>query len=450
MDQREDFNRLLADCRKGKVDKIIVKSISRFARNTRDCLATLRELTALGVTVYFEKENIDTNALTTEFMVSVYGALAQEESISIGKNQRISYQRRMERGEFITCFAPLGYRLIDGKNLEIVEEEAKIVRWIFKQYLTGYNSQQIASELAQRGIQSVSGKDHWNEKTIRKILKNEKYVGDSLCQKTYTTNAFPFVRQYNHGQMVQYYVENTHPAIVTKETFEKVQALRQRRGRPGDSRKIEYPLTSKMFCGNCGTLFTRRVTKSGLVSWVCRRHDDHSADCPIGRIPEKEIYTAFVRMYNKLKKNEGIVLKPALAQLDDLNAALQQGNPAMLEVNKAIADASEQSYKITILQTKGLLDADACSAKLQSIHAKITELRRERRRLLQNEDLEDIMEALRRTADTVRAGPERLDGLDENLFADLVEKIIVESQTNIRFRLCGGIELREQLREVSR
>ena len=143
----------------------------------------------------------------------------------------------------------------------------------------------------------------------------------------------------------------------------------------------------------------------------------------MGRIPETEIYSAFVRMYNRLKCNEDIVLKPALAQLADLNAALQQDNPAMLAVNKAIADASEQSYKVTILQTRGLLDADACTAKLQAIHAQITELRRERRRLLQNEDLEDVMEALRQTA---------------------------ESQTRIRFRLHGGIELTECLREVTR
>lgn len=131
MDKREDFNRLMADCRKGKIDKIVVKSISRFARNTRDCLATLRELSSLGVTVKFEKENIDTGTLTSELMVSVSASLAQEESISISKNQRMSYQRRMERGEFITCSAPFGYQIVDGKNLTIVEDQAKIVKWIF-------------------------------------------------------------------------------------------------------------------------------------------------------------------------------------------------------------------------------------------------------------------------------------------------------------------------------
>ena len=138
IDKREDLNRLLSDCRKGKIDKVLVKSISRFARNTRDCLASLRELSRLGVSVQFEKENIDTGTLTTELMVSVSGSLAQQESVSISQNQRMSYQRRMERGEFITCTAPFGYRMPNGKNLAIEETEAKVVQWIFQSYLDGH------------------------------------------------------------------------------------------------------------------------------------------------------------------------------------------------------------------------------------------------------------------------------------------------------------------------
>ena len=148
-------------------------------------------------------------------------------------------------------------------------------------------------------------------------------------------------------------------------------------------------------------------------------------------------------MYHKLTLNEAIILKPALVQLDDLNTALQRSNPAMLAVNKAIADASEQSYKVTTLQTRGLLDADTCSAKLRDINAKLTELRRERRRLLQNEDLEDTMDALSQTADIIQTGPVCLEEFDRAMFADLVEKIIAESQTRIRFRLHGGIEVTE-------
>lgn len=167
-------------------------------------------------------------------------------------------------------------------------------------------------------------------------------------------------------------------------------------------------------------------------------------------MPESEIYAAFVRMYNKLKLHEGIILKPALAQFQDLNNALQRGNSAILEINKAIATASEQSYKVSTLQSKGLLDAAACSAKLLDIEAKLTELRRERRRLLKNEDIEEVMDTLRQTADLIHNGPNRLDGFDEVLFADLVEKITAESQMRIRFHLYGGIELTERLREVGR
>lgn len=217
MDKREDFKRLMADCRKGKIDKIVVKSISRFARNTRDCLATLRELSSLGVTVKFEKENIDTGTLTSELMVSVSASLAQEESISISKNQRMSYQRRMERGEFITCSAPFGYQIVDGKNLAIVEDQAEIVKWIFAAYLKGYSSEWIARELSKNGPAPLHGGQKWHQQTIRKILTNEKYIGDALCQKTYTTNTFPYRRKDNHGEADQYYVEHTHPAIICYE-----------------------------------------------------------------------------------------------------------------------------------------------------------------------------------------------------------------------------------------
>ena len=449
MEQREDFNRMMADCRKGRIDKVLVKSVSRFARNTKDCLAALRELMSLGVAVYFEKENINTETLTTELMVSVSGALAQQESISTSQNQRISYKRRMERGEFITCCAPLGYRIVGGKNLGIVEDEAKTVRWIFQQYLTGQSADRIAEKLNQEQIPAPGG-GIWHHQTVTKIISNEKYIGDSLCQKTYTTSTFPYERRPNKGNADQYYTEHSHPAIIERDAFEKVQALMKKRGDRASNPPREYPLSKKVICGKCGSIFTRKLTKSGLALWVCRKHDRRAASCPIGRISENEIYAAFVRMYNKLKLHEGIILKPALAQLHDLNNALQRDNPAMLEVNRAIATASEQSYKVSALRSRGLLDEAACSAKLLEIEAKLAELRRERRRLLKNEDIEEVMDTLRQTADIIHNGPERLESFDEALFADLVEKITVDSQTRIRFRLYGGMELTEQLWEVGR
>lgn len=449
MDQRDDFNRMMRDCRKGKIDRILVKSVSRFARNTRDCLSALRELSAMGVSVRFEKENIDTKTLTTELMVSVSGSLAQQESVSISQNQRMSYQRRMERGEFITCKAPFGYRLIDGKRLEVISDEAKLVRWMFNAYLSGHSLEWIAEQMTKTGVSTTDGKPYWQCTTVLYTLTNEKYMGDSLCQKTFTT-AFPFTQRQNHGEADQYYIENTHPAIITKGTFEKVQELlRQKSNRQKIPRQI-YPLSRKVYCGQCGTPFARRVGKSGLVVWVCRKHDKGASKCTMGRIPESALYAAFVGMYNKLKQNAGIVLLPALKQMEELRDALQRDDPAMLAVNRAIAQASEQSHRVSQLQAAGLLDADACAAKFNEINARLAQLRAERRRLLQNEDIDDAIDALQRTADLIQCGPERLEGFDEGLFHDLVERIVVESQTCVRFCLRGGLELTEQLREVRR
>lgn len=445
MDKREDFNRMLADCRKGKIDKILVKSISRFARNTRDCLATLRELSALGVSVQFEKENINTETLTTELMVSVSDSLAQEESMSISKNQRMSYQRRMERGEFITCKAPFGYQLVDGKTLEIIPEEAEAVQWIFESYLNGKSAAWIAEQMSRKGYQTAGGKPYWQESTVLYLLTNEKYIGDSLCQKRFTT-AFPFDKKRNHGEQDKYYVKHTHPAIIKREIFEKAQELRIQKLQRTTVARGNYPLTLKIACGVCGSTFARRVSKRGRVSWVCRKHDNRAASCPIGRIAEEEIYAAFVRMYHKLKRHEADLLKPALAQLSDLKNTLQRGNPAMLAINRAIADTSEQSYKVSILQSKGLLDADACAAKLQDINAKLTELRRERRQLLENKEIEDVVDAVKKTVSVLHDSPETLLHFEEVPFTGLVEKITVETNTRIRFQLYGGISLAEELR----
>ncbi len=444
MDKREDFNRLMADCRKGKIDKIIVKSISRFARNTRDCLAALRELFSLGVTVQFEKENIDTGTLTSELMVSVSASLAQEESISISKNQRMSYQRRMERGEFITCKAPFGYKIVNGKELEIIPEEARYVRWIFDRYLNGASMEWIADQMTKTGLLTSDGGHRWYISTIAYLLTNEKYMGDALCQKTFAST-FPFTKQMNHGERDQYYVEHSHPAIISKDVFEKAQALLQRKGQRVDLQRECTPLSKKMTCGICGSTFVRRISKAGYVSWVCRKHDRKAADCPNGRISEDSIHTAFLRMYRKLRAHDGIVLAPVLRQMDTLSDALHRGNLAMLAVNTAIATASEQSYHLTKLHTAGLLDKAALSTKQAELNAKLAELRRERRKLLCNEDIDEQVDAIRLTIDTIRNGPETLSSFDEILFTKLVERIVVDTQSTIRFQLYGGFEFQETL-----
>ena len=446
-EKREDFNRLLADCRKGKIDRVLVKSISRFARNTKDCLSALRELMRLGVTVQFEKENIDTGTLTTELMVSVSGSLAQQESMSISQNIRMGYRRRMERGEFIASSPPYGYRNAGGGRLEIVPEEAEVIRWVFESYLNGQGIIAIAEEMNRRGVPKKHGEAAWIPYAVACWLRNEKYTGNTLCQKTFTTG-FPYISVKNRGEVDQFYIENSHPAIISQEIFDKVQALRKKKKAPA-SAPSKFPLTRKMICGKCGATFYRTVDRHGANNWVCSGHKDGNRNgkgaCPNLSVRERYIYTAFIRMYNKLRLHEGIILRPALDQMEALESAVQRENPAMLEINRAIAQATEQNYKISKLRASGLLDADACAAKLAALDAQLTQLRAKRRRLLRNDDISEMADALRQTVETLHQGPEQMDEFDEELFNEMVEKIAVDIDHVLRFRLRGGFDVAEPL-----
>src|SRR5699024_4767336 len=195
-EKREDFQRLLADCRRGLIDRVLVKSISRFARNTKECLETIRELKSLGVGVHFEKENIDTATMSGEMMTTLFASFAQAESESISSNMRWSYQKRMQRGEFITCSAPFGYHLHNGM-LEIDEAEATVIRLIFDRYLSGISMADIADEITQLGFPTRAGMPYWQYSTVYYILQNERYAGHALLQKFYATDTLPFQKKRN-------------------------------------------------------------------------------------------------------------------------------------------------------------------------------------------------------------------------------------------------------------
>ena len=223
-DKRDEFQRMIKDCRRGKIDRIYTKSISRFARNTKDCLKNIRELKSLGITVFFEKENIDTAKLTDEMMITIMGGLAQEESTSISQNMRWSVQKRMENGTFNPPSLPYGY-MRRKQDIVTIENEAKIVRDIFTQYINGIGMETIAKELNKKHIDKGSKGFIWCKNTIRYILMNEKYTGRSVFRKFYTTDNFPFKQKENKGEFDQYLVQETMPVIISEDIFEKAQHL---------------------------------------------------------------------------------------------------------------------------------------------------------------------------------------------------------------------------------
>ena len=355
-DKRNDLQRLLADCRAGKIDRILVKSISRFARNTLDCIQTVRELKQLGIAVEFEKEQIDTGNMGSEMLLSILGSAAQEESLSISKNLKWSYRRRMKSGDFITCSAPLGYYLKNG-TLIPDPQEVPIVEYIFSSYLTGRSLKEIATELSTMEVGIADKKsERWHRSTIRYILANEKYIGDSLVQKWFTPDELPLKHQKNKGEISQYYIKNSHPAIISREIFETVQQLLKQRVEQHFSKTAirSFPLSRTMQCALCGSTFQRRPNTK-TVRWTCYQHLQSKELCPMTIIEENEVYGAFLSVYNKLLDNKNSILKAMLNQLLELQVKTVFARPDIMAANERISELVKQNHSLSRLQTKGCL-----------------------------------------------------------------------------------------------
>ena len=283
---RADFQRMLADCRNGKIDMIITKSISRFARNTVTLLETVRMLKALGVDVFFEEQNIHTMSADGELMLTILASYAQEESLSASENQKWRSKKNFEEG-MPWCGRMLGYRIRDGQYY-IIEDEAEIVRCIYREYLDGAGPGGIANRLTEDGIPTRNG-GIWQPQTIATILRNYTYTGNLLLQKTFRENHITKKTIRNTGQKTQYLLEEAHEAIIPLETFEAVQAEIERRI---DSRKNTppakptFPYTGIIQCAKCGKNY-RRKTTAGRVSWICATFNTRGKKyCASKQIPE--------------------------------------------------------------------------------------------------------------------------------------------------------------------
>ena len=288
---REQFQRMLTDCRDGKIDMIITKSVSRFARNTVTLLKTVRELKALGIDVYFEEQNIRTKSAEGELMLTLLASFAQEESQSCSENCKWRIHKGFEAGQASTC-TMLGYRLVNGK-ITLVPEEAEIAKRIFDLYLDGCGQQKICNILNAEGITTRFGCE-WHMASVRSILTNEKYSGDLKLQKYYVRDHLSKEKVVNHGEKKMYWVTDDHEPIVSKEQFEAVQLrLRQQsEGRP-HIKNPESVFSRKIRCAGCGKNYRRKTTRSGVV-WCCSTFNQKGQKyCPTSKaIPEETLKQA--------------------------------------------------------------------------------------------------------------------------------------------------------------
>ena len=290
-DNRPEFQRMLADCRNNRIDLILTKSISRFARNTVTLLETVRELKALGVDVYFEEQNIHSMSGDGELLLTILASYAQEESLSVSENCKWRIRQDFSKGKpgNIRIF---GYDLVDGQ-LEINDHEAAIVRMIYFDYLSGMGKNAIVKKLREQGIPTKTNRN-WQVNTIYTILRDEKYTGQLLMQKTYRSDHLNKIKKVNNGELPQYCIDDAHPAIISTSIFEKVQkeiARREKKYMPRPQTPAFSEFTGKIQCGICGASFRRKIINSGTrfatAKWVCSSYNNHGISaCCMKPIPE--------------------------------------------------------------------------------------------------------------------------------------------------------------------
>ncbi len=298
--KRDGFKEMVQDALDGKIDLIITKSVSRFARNTVDSLTTVRMLKEKGVEVYFEKENIFTLDSKGELLITIMSSLAQEESRSISENVTWGKRKKMADGKVNLPYKQfLGYRKGADDLPEIVPEEAEIVRDIYRMFLEGKSPAYIARHLTERGITTPGGKSNWRPNTIISILTNEKYKGDALLQKTFCTDFLTKKMKANEGEVPQYYVEGSHPAIIEPEIFDAVQVELKRRKQQGRRNYTPHCFSGRIYCDECGELYGSKVWHSHTV-WKCNAKHKRRAACATPALRNETIQDAFVRAFNQV------------------------------------------------------------------------------------------------------------------------------------------------------
>lgn len=441
-ENRPEFQKLIRLCELRQVDLILTKSVSRFARNTKEALSYCRKLKLLGVGVQFDKEGINTLSLGDEMLLNTFTAIAQEESKSISQHQRMSIVKRMELGEYVDSNAPYGYRLVN-KQLEPYEPEAKIVREIFEMYLSGMSTQEIANELTARGIPTKNGKERWKSTKVSYMLTNERYIGDSRYQKTYRDTTVPFKQSKNRGEEDMFYATGTHTPIVEKETFEKVQdLLKKRKSQFSKATTLNiYPLTSHIRCTECGSFYRRKV-KSGGIKWVCAKHEADAKACDSFYYSEERIYDGFLSMINKLRFGQEDILGQVISKLESATTLYKRNNKNATQISESIAEINGKILMLDQLRSKGYLASDIHQSQVNDLQRQLKQLKEERQSEFESRILE-MLEQVAKLKSLIEEVEEPLEDFDEHLFTEIVTDITISNRDEMTITLLGGLKFTE-------
>ncbi|SFO01615.1 recombinase family protein [Proteiniclasticum ruminis] len=438
--KREEFNRMIDECMEGNIDLVITKSISRFARNTLDCLKYIRQLKDKNISVFFEKENINTMDAKGEVLLTIMASLAQQESQSLSQNVKLGLQYRYQQGKVqVNHNRFMGYTKDDEGNLVIVPEEAEIIKRIYREYLEGKSLAGIGRHLEKDGILTAAGKPRWRPETIKKILMNEKYIGDALLQKTFTVDFLTKKRVKNEGHVPQYYVENSHEAIIPKELFLQAQEELHRRNNiytGADNNKrlysSKYALSTITFCGECGDIYRRvywNIHGRKEFVWRCvTRIDQGPKVCKNRTVKEGDLYDAVMTAINRL-----------LAGGDNMIRTLEEN------IHAVIGDTTE--YKISEINNlleekqKEVISLANKGKDYEFLADEIDKLREKRQRLLvEDASLSGENERIGELIGFIHKNKYRTLLYDDTLVRKLIQNVTVyEKHFVISFK--SGIEI---------
>lgn len=439
--KRDGFNKMIADALDGKIDLILTKSISRFARNTVDSLVTIRKLKEKGVEVYFEKENIYSLDSKGELMLTIMSSIAQEESRSISENVTWGRRKGMADGKvYIARKGFLGYRTDADGNIVIYEKEAAVIREIYSLFLNGKTIQEICSILDSKNIPTPRNGHKWSVSTVKSILTNEKYKGDALLQKSYAVDFLTKKRKKNNGELPQYYVEGSHPAIVSPEIFDLVQ--NEFVTRDCNIKRKTSIFSSMIICGDCGGFYGRKVKNSKSECkahyWYCNRKYSGEHACTTPSISEEDIKDAFIRGFNTIIQDKPKYYSSMMRRIDELT------DTAELESEIEIKNAQRDEYTT---QLRELVNRNAMRSQSQDEYVAEFE-RLNTIRLSLEAEIEDLqkriqnMQSQRKQIDLFfkRLSKENkiVESFDDELWSSLVRSMTISRNGNILLMFKDG------------
>ncbi len=451
--KRDGFRRMVQDALDGKIDLILTKSVSRFARNTVDTLTTVRQLKEKGVEVYFEKENIYTLDSKGELLITIMSSLAQEESRSISENVTWGQRKRFADGKVNMPYKRfLGYAKGEDGTPKIVESEAEIVRLIYKLFLQGKTQNFIARYLTAKGIPTPGKKKKWNVSTVLSILQNEKYKGDAVLQKRFTVDFLTKTTKVNEGEVPQYYVENSHPAIIEPEVFDMVQAEIKRRKPIGRQQSGVGCFSGKIICGECGGFYGSKVwhstSKYRRTVWQCNNKFKNETHCKTPHLSEEVLQRIFVEAFNRVIEDKERII-------GDFDA--------IIEVLTDISSLDKESTKlrdecaVVMELIRKCVEENAHSAMDQSEYQErynelVDRYETAKRRLDAIADEKQARAAKRESISRFLTDLKRLDGLlaefDEELWYATVDTMTVRLEREAIVTFKNGTEIKVQGQEA--